>query len=205
MSTSITPFPKSYPLSQTTPIPGASLSFNARFPVVSTTDVVLVGFGFAGKVFHAPVIRAVDGLLLTTIVQRHGPPDPRYPDVEFVRSVDQMLERKIDLIVVATPNTSHHPIAKQCLLAGHHVVVDKPFTTTFAEARELVELARTQRRGRRRRVRRHAVLPACTRRPARLHVAATRRPDLDGSRHQGVVHQIGNGFPRGGAQGGAHA
>src|SRR5205809_706278 len=146
MSTSITPFPKSYPLSQTTPIPGASLSFNARFPVVSTTDVVLVGFGFAGKVFHAPVIRAVDGLLLTTIVQRHGPPDPRYPDVEFVRSVDQMLERKIDLVVVATPNTSHYPIAKQCLLAGHHVVVDKPFTTTFAEARELVELARTQRR-----------------------------------------------------------
>jgi len=109
-------------------------------------NVGLVGFGFAGKVFHAPVIRAVDGLLLTTIVQRHGPPDPRYPDVEFVRSVDQMLERKIDLIVVATPNTSHHPIAKQCLLAGHHVVVDKPFTTTFAEARELVELARTQRR-----------------------------------------------------------
>ena len=111
-------------------------------------DVGLVGFGFAGKVFHAPVIRAVEGLRLTTIVQRHGapPPDPRYPEVEFVRSVDEMLARKLDLVVVATPNTSHHPIAKQCLLAGRHVVVDKPFTTTLAEAEELVQLAQKQRR-----------------------------------------------------------
>ena len=97
-------------------------------------NVGLVGFGFAAKVFHAPVIRAVDGLRLSAIVQRHGPPDPRYPDVEFVRSVDAMLSRKIDLVVVATPNTSHHPITKQCLLAGRHVVVDKPFTPTLGEA-----------------------------------------------------------------------
>src|SRR2546422_4638516 len=84
-------------------------------------NVGLVGFGFAGKVFHAPVIRVVEGLRLTTIVQRSGPPDPRYPDVAFVRSVDELLTRAIDLVVIATPNTSHHPIAKQCLLAGRHV------------------------------------------------------------------------------------
>lgn len=104
----------------------------------------LVGFGFAGKVFHAPVIQAVAGLRLTTIVQRHGDPDPRYNGVEFVRSVAELLTRPVDLIVVATPNTSHHPIAKQCLLAGRHVVVDKPFTTTLAEAEELVQLAKQQ-------------------------------------------------------------
>ena len=109
-------------------------------------NVGLVGFGFAGKVFHAPVIRAVDGLLLTTIVQRHGPPDQRYADVEFVRSVDELLTRKIDLVVVATPNTSHHPIAKQCLLAGRHVVVDKPFAPTLAEAQDLVQIAKKQQR-----------------------------------------------------------
>src|SRR2546427_3194608 len=109
-------------------------------------NVALVGFGFAGKVFHAPVIRAVDGLLLTTIVQRHGPPDQRYADVEFVRSVEELLTRKIDLVVVATPNTSHYPIAKQCLLAGRHVVVDKPFTPTLTEAKELVQVAKQQRR-----------------------------------------------------------
>src|SRR6266852_10001825 len=109
-------------------------------------NVGLVGFGFAGKVFHAPVIRAVDGLLLTSIVQRHGPSDQRYTDVEFVRSVDELLTRKIDLVVVATPNTSHHPIAKQCLLAGRHVVVDKPFAPTLADAQDLVRLGKATRR-----------------------------------------------------------
>ena len=108
--------------------------------------VGLVGFGLAGKVFHAPVIRAVPGLRLAAIVQRSGAGDPRYPDVAFVTSVEELLARPIDLVVVATPNTSHHPIAKQCLLAGRHVVVDKPFTTTVAEAEELVRLAREQRR-----------------------------------------------------------
>jgi len=109
-------------------------------------NVGLVGFGFAGKVFHAPVIRAVEGLRLTTIVQRSGAGDPGYPDVAFVRSVDEMLARSIDLVVVGTPNTSHHPIAKQCLLAGRHVVVDKPFTVTMAEAEELVRVGKEARR-----------------------------------------------------------
>src|SRR5881392_1159500 len=109
-------------------------------------NVGLVGFGFAGKVFHAPVIRAVGGLRLTTIVQRHGAPDPRLADVEFVRSVEDLLSRPLDLVVVATSNTSHHPIAKQCLLAGRHVVVDKPFTVTMAEAEDLVRVGQEARR-----------------------------------------------------------
>jgi len=109
-------------------------------------NVGIVGFGFAGKVFHAPIIRAVDGLRLTTIVQRRGPPDPRYPDVAFVPSVADLLARPIDLVVVATPNTSHYPITKQCLQAGRHVVVDKPFATTGTEAQDLVALARSQAR-----------------------------------------------------------
>lgn len=109
-------------------------------------DVGLVGFGFAGKVFHAPVIRAVEGLRLTTIVQRsgEGSADGRYAGVRFVRSVDELLTSAappVDLVVIATSNTSHAPIAKQCLLAGRHVVVDKPFATTLAEAAELVHLA----------------------------------------------------------------
>lgn len=102
-------------------------------------NVGLVGFGFAGKVFHAPIIRAVEGLRLTAIVQRSGGSD-------FLHSVDDLLSREIDLVVIATPNTSHHPIAKQCLLAGRHVVIDKPFTTTVAEAEELVQLATEKQR-----------------------------------------------------------
>jgi predicted dehydrogenase len=106
----------------------------------------LVGFGFAGRVFHAPVIRAARGVHLTTIVQRHGDPDPAYGDVEFVRSVDELLKRPVELVVVATPNPSHHPIAKQCLRADRHVVVDKPFTTTVREAEDLVKVARKRKR-----------------------------------------------------------
>lgn len=109
-------------------------------------NVGLVGYGLAGRVFHAPVIRAVAGLRLTTIVQRRGEPDPRLADVAFVRSVDDLLAKPLDLVVVATSNTSHHAIAKAGLLAGRHVVVDKPFTTTLAEAQELVHLAAERHR-----------------------------------------------------------
>ena len=107
-------------------------------------NVGLVGYGFAGKVFHAPVIGAVDGLRLTTVVQRSAAPDARPGGVEFVRSVEALLERAIDLVVIATPNESHHPIARQCLAAGRHVVIDKPFATTAAEAHDLIQLARAK-------------------------------------------------------------
>lgn len=108
-------------------------------------NVGLVGFGFAGKVFHAPVITAVEGLHLNAILQRNGASDSRYPNADFVCTVDDLLARRIDLVVIATPNTTHHPIAKQALLAGKHVVIDKPFTTTLAEAEELVRIARDRR------------------------------------------------------------
>jgi predicted dehydrogenase len=106
-------------------------------------DVGLVGFGFAGKTFHAPVISAVDGLRLAAIVQRRGDEAAQaYPTAKLVRSLDELLAiDTIRLVVVATPNTSHADIATQCLLADRDVVIDKPFATTYAEAAELVELA----------------------------------------------------------------
>ena len=109
-------------------------------------DVGLVGFGFAGRVFHAPVISAVAGLRLRAIVERSGD-DARklYPDARVVKSIDELLAiDEIRLVVIATPNTSHYPLAKACLLAGRNVVVDKPFTTSYAEAEELVGLAKAR-------------------------------------------------------------
>ena len=107
-------------------------------------DVGLVGFGFAGRVFHAPVISAVPGLNLRAIVQRSGDDAGKlYPEARVVRSIGELLAiDEIKLVVIATPNTSHYPLAKQCLLAGRNVVVDKPFTTTNAEAAELTALAK---------------------------------------------------------------
>ena len=109
-------------------------------------NVGLVGFGFAGRVFHAPVIGAVKGLRLTTVVQRSAAPDATPAGVEFVRSVEALLERAIDLVVIATPNESHYPIAQHCLSAGRHVVIDKPFATTAAEAERLIGLAQRHAR-----------------------------------------------------------
>ena len=110
-------------------------------------NVGVVGFGMAGPVFHAPFIRLVEGMRLAAIVRRSGEPDPKYPDVKFVRSVEELLAiNGIQLAVVATPNDSHVPIARECLLAGRDVVVDKPFTPTLKEAEELVALARARGR-----------------------------------------------------------
>ena len=107
-------------------------------------DVGLIGFGLAGRAFHAQVIRATPGLRLAAILQRHGSEAAeKYPDVRVVRSVGELLDiRDIRLVVIATPNETHAPIARQCLEAGRDVVVDKPFATTLKEAAELVELAR---------------------------------------------------------------
>src|SRR5271166_3695553 len=111
-------------------------------------DVGLVGFGFAGRTFHAPVISTVEGLHLAAILQRHGSEaEQAYPATPVVRDLDQMLARdNIRLVVVTTPNPSHYDLAKQCLLAGRDVVIDKPFATTYAEAAELVDLAKEKKR-----------------------------------------------------------
>jgi scyllo-inositol 2-dehydrogenase (NADP+) len=114
----------------------------SRTPELQTIDVGLVGFGFAGQVFHAPVIQATDGVRLAAIVSSKVERDSRYPEVIFVRSVEQMLAiERIRVVVIATPNSSHFEIARQCILGGRDVVVDKPFTTTLQEARLLVQLA----------------------------------------------------------------
>jgi len=106
-------------------------------------EVGLVGFGLAGRAFHAPVIRAVPGLHLSAIVQRSGnEAAEKYPDVRIVRSLDELLSiAEIRLVVIATPNETHYPFARQCLEAERDVVVDKPFTTTLEEAKLLAQLA----------------------------------------------------------------
>lgn len=111
---------------------------------MSAIDVGLVGFGLAGRYFHAPVIDAVPGLRVAAIVQRTGDEGKKcYPDAKLVRSLDDLLAiESIRIAVLATPNQTHFPFAKKCLESGRDVVVDKPFTTTVDEAAELVRLAK---------------------------------------------------------------
>jgi predicted dehydrogenase len=105
--------------------------------------VALIGFGFAGRVFHAPLIAATPGLELAVVGSSQSDAvTSAYPDTAVVAGArDAVAHRDVDLVVIATPNDAHAPLAEAALRAGKHVVVDKPFTVTLAEARTLAALA----------------------------------------------------------------
>jgi scyllo-inositol 2-dehydrogenase (NADP+) len=106
-------------------------------------NVGLIGFGLAGRAFHAPLITATPALRLAAVVtSRADEVAGLYPQVRVMRSSEALLaDLAIDLVVIATPNDTHAPLARAALEAGKHVVVDKPFALTAAEARSLSELA----------------------------------------------------------------
>ncbi|MEU4095011.1 Gfo/Idh/MocA family oxidoreductase [Streptomyces sp. NPDC026673] len=109
--------------------------------------VGLVGYGLAGSVFHAPLIATTDGLVLDTVVtgspERRAQARAEYPDVRLADTPDELWKRagELDLIVVASPNKTHVPLATAALEAGLPVVVDKPIAGTAAEAHALADLA----------------------------------------------------------------
>ncbi len=108
----------------------------------------VLGFGFAGKVFHSPFIAAVPGLELSAIVQRKGDEAAQaYPSARILRSPEEAFaDPDIDLIVVATPNETHFDLAAQALQAGKHVVVDKPIDLLLQVREALLSLAKTHNR-----------------------------------------------------------
>jgi predicted dehydrogenase len=109
----------------------------------SAINVALVGYGYAGRVFHAPLIRATPGLSLHTVVSSR--PDAvraDLPGVRVVADVETVLaDRAIGLLVIATPNDLHASLTRRAVEAGMAVVVDKPFTVTLEEARALQALS----------------------------------------------------------------
>jgi scyllo-inositol 2-dehydrogenase (NADP+) len=113
--------------------------------------VALIGYGLAGACFHAPTIAATPGLSLATIVTasplRRERAGHEHPAARVVDRVDAVFADPAghDLVVVATPNSTHVPLALAALAAGQGVVVDKPFAPTAEEARRVVAEAR--RRG----------------------------------------------------------
>jgi len=106
-------------------------------------NVALVGYGFAGKTFHAPLISACADLHLHTVVTSR--PDvlhADWPEAKAVADLDTALsDPAIGLVVIATPNDLHAPQAEAALRAGKAVVVDKPFALSVAEARSIARLA----------------------------------------------------------------
>ncbi|HHP2602134.1 TPA: oxidoreductase [Klebsiella quasipneumoniae] len=106
--------------------------------------VGLVGYGYASKTFHAPLISGTPGLALTTVSSSDAAKvHADWPGAKVVSAAGELLnDPEIDLVVIATPNDTHFPLAKAALEAGKHVVVDKPFTVTLSQARELESLAK---------------------------------------------------------------
>jgi predicted dehydrogenase len=109
---------------------------------VTPIRVALLGLGYAGRVFHAPLITATPGLALRILGTRRSASEAGYPDALAVADpLAAARHPEADLVVIATPNESHVPLAEAALRAGKHVVVDKPFTITLSEARALTALA----------------------------------------------------------------
>ena len=103
----------------------------------------IIGFGLSGKLFHAPFIHTHSGFRLISVVERHHQYSKNsYPGINVPKSHSELLkDDNIDLVVVATPNIYHYPMVKESLLAGKHVIVEKPFVPTSKEADELIRLS----------------------------------------------------------------
>ena len=110
---------------------------------MSTLRVGLIGYGFSGRVFHAPVIAAADSVELACVVSSR--PDAvraDLPGTEVVPDPEAIFgDPSIDLVVVATPNSTHRELAERALEAGKHTVVEKPLVTRARDAERLIRLA----------------------------------------------------------------
>lgn len=111
--------------------------------------VGVIGYGLAGRVFHAPLVEAEEQLQLAAVVTsdsiRAAAVHQRYPSVEVVTSVHELLDRQIDLAIVAAPTPQHTSLTRELLTAGVPTVVDKPLAIRADDAEQLIDLA--ERRG----------------------------------------------------------
>lgn len=114
--------------------------------------VALIGFGLGGAVFHAPLVASTPGMRLVSVVtanpERRARAEREHPGVNVLDTPEELWDRasEHDLVVVATPNRWHAPLAVTALEAGLAVVVDKPFAPASAAARRVVEVARERER-----------------------------------------------------------
>lgn len=107
--------------------------------------VGLIGYGYASKTFHAPLISGTPGMTLAAVASSdENKVHADWPAMPVVSGPERILnDPNTDLVVIPTPNDTHFPLAKAALEAGKHVVVDKPFTVTLSQARELEALAKS--------------------------------------------------------------
>lgn len=108
----------------------------------------IASYGMSGKVFHAPLLSNHNGFRLKGIVERtRNESRIKYPHIEIYSSFDDMLnDSEISLVIVNTPDHTHAEFAHKALMAGKHVIVEKPFTLHVSEAEDLLNLAVRKRK-----------------------------------------------------------
>lgn len=110
----------------------------------NTIKTGILAFGMSGRLFHAPFLRCHSGFEFSAVVERTKKRvHLDYPNVKSYNSIDELLlDESIELVVVNTPNETHFEFALKAIKANKHVLIDKPFTTTVAEARQLFKAAK---------------------------------------------------------------
>lgn len=114
---------------------------------MSDLRVAVVGFGLAGRVFHAPLVAATPGLTVSAVVtsnaERQAEARALCPGAAVLPDVDALLAAAgdHDVAVVATTTVTHGPVACALLDAGLPVVVDKPLALTAEDATAIVDRA----------------------------------------------------------------
>lgn len=115
-----------------------------------TLHCAFIGFGKSTTRYHLPyVLVRKDKFHVAHIFRRNEKPDieqqPEYSHIHFTSDLDEVLnDPQVKLVVVCTHADSHFDYAKRALEAGKNVLVEKPFTPTLAEAKELFELAKAK-------------------------------------------------------------
>jgi len=117
--------------------------------LVDEVGVVLIGAGYWG-VNYARVLNEIPGARLVSVVdsseERLREVARRFPRIRLERGIDRVLgDREVNAVVIATPTATHFDIARSALRAGKHVLIEKPMTGTFSEARELTGTANSNR------------------------------------------------------------
>ncbi len=110
----------------------------------SPIKTALCSFGMSGKLFHAPFLHVHPGFTLYACWERSNQVIGEfYDDVRSYTSYEELLaDPEVELVIVNTPNYTHYEFAKKALLAGKHIVVEKPFSVTVAQGEELISIAK---------------------------------------------------------------
>lgn len=107
----------------------------------------LVGYGLGGKVFHSPLYEAAGVQLVAVASSDAAKVHADHPGVTVHSTPEELFaDPDVELVDLASPSPTHAPLMLKALVAGKHVLSDKPFTTTVAEADTVIAAARDAER-----------------------------------------------------------